>query len=263
MYISEKEAKKLICDIGRKMYDRQFVAANDGNITIRVGDRTVIATPTGVSKGDLKPEMLLKVDFEGNILEGTYKPTTELPMHLRLYKENDEIMSTAHAHPVFLTCIANLGAEIDMSLTPATAAISGRIPVLPYCNPGSHKLADTVAPYARDFNVVLLANHGPIAWGKSPMEAWYVLEEAEVYAKMAIIHKFIIKNYRPLTKSQINELLITHDVTANPRRFVNAPNVSNNTESAVSLDSLEITSAKLDEETIDKLADAIARKLNK
>lgn len=262
MYISENEAKELICEIGRKMYNRQFVAANDGNITIRIGDATVIATPTGVSKGDLKPEMLLKVDFDGNVLEGTYKPTTELPMHLRVYKENNEIMSTAHAHPLFLNCIANLGTEMDMPLTPATAAISGRIPVLPYCNPGSSALADIVAPYTKDFSVVLLANHGPISWGKSPIEAWYVLEEAEAYAKMAIIHKFIIKDYRPLTKDQIHELLITHGMTANPKKFVNAPDVSNNTEPAVSLDTLEIASVKLDEETIDKLADAIARKLS-
>ena len=127
-YISEKEAKELICSIGRKMYQRQFVSANDGNITIRVGEREVIATPTGVSKGDLTPEMLLKVDFDGNILEGTMKATSELPMHLRVYNENDEVMSTAHAHPCYLSIFANMGMELDLPITPATAAIGGTIP---------------------------------------------------------------------------------------------------------------------------------------
>ncbi|MDR0653601.1 MAG: class II aldolase/adducin family protein, partial [Synergistaceae bacterium] len=186
MYICDAEARELICAIGRKMYQKQFVAANDGNMTIRVADDAVIMTPTGVSKGDLTPDMLLKVDFSGNILEGTYKPTSEMPMHLRIYRENDDIQSTAHAHPVFLSCFANLGAELDLSITSATAAVSGRIPVAPYCNPGSSELADSVALYVRDFNVVMLANHGPISWGRTPTEAWHILEESEHYARIAL-----------------------------------------------------------------------------
>ncbi|MEN6482978.1 MAG: class II aldolase/adducin family protein [Anaerolineaceae bacterium] len=261
MYISDKEAKELICTIGQKMYQRQFVSANDGNLTIRVGENAIIATPTGISKGDLTLDKLLKVDFAGNILEGTYKPTSELPMHLRIYKENNEIQSTAHAHPTFLNCIANLGAEMDLPLTPATAAISGRIPVAPYCNPGSEDLADSVAPYVHDFCVVLLANHGPIAWGHTPVEAFYILEDAEAYAKMAIIQKYILKDYRPVSRSQIQELAETHGITINPKRFVNAPETTNNTEPSISLDALETDTVKIDDSTIEKIAELVAKKL--
>jgi L-fuculose-phosphate aldolase len=261
MYPSDADARAMICDIGRKMYQRQFVAANDGNMTIRVGREALIVTPTGVSKGDLTPDKLLKVDFDGNVLEGTLKPTSEMPMHIRIYGENDEIRSTAHAHPVFLSCFANMGAELDLALTPATAALSGRIPVAPYCNPGSRELADSVAPYVRDFSVVMLANHGPVSWGRSPLEAWHILEEAEHYAKLAVIQKYIVREFRPVSKSQIKEAAARHGVTINQRRLVAAPDATNNTEPAVSLSAKQISGITLDDATIERIAEAVADKL--
>lgn len=262
-FISEKEAKELICSIGHKMYQRQFVSANDGNITVRVGEKEVWVTPTGVSKGDLTPEMLIKTDLDGNILEGTWKATSELPMHLRIYRENDEVMSTAHAHPCYLNVFANMGLELDLSLTPATAAISGRIPVAPYRNPGSKELADSVAPYVKDFNVVLLANHGPIAWGKTPTEAWYTLEDAEAYAKMALIHKFVTGTYRPITREQIQLLADTHDLVINRNRMVNAPDKTTNQEPGSSLDGYEYSMMQFPEAFVEELAKRIALKLKK
>ncbi|MDR1579501.1 MAG: class II aldolase/adducin family protein [Synergistaceae bacterium] len=261
MYLSDAEAKERICSIGRKMYQKQFVAANDGNITIRVGENAVMMTPTGVSKGDLTPEMLIKADFGGNILEGTYEPTSEMPMHLRIYKEDDTIQSTAHAHPIFLCCFANMGAELDLSLTTATVAISGKIPVAPYCNPGSLELAESVAPYVKDFNVVMLANHGSISWGHSPDEAWYILEEAENYAKLAILQKYILREFRPISKPQIKKLADTHGLTINPKRLVNAPDTTNNTEQASSFAGRPIPGVTLDDATIERIAEAVARKL--
>ena len=262
-FISEEEAKKLICSIGRKMYQRQFVSANDGNITIRIGENEVIATPTGVSKGDLRPEMLIKTDLDGNILAGTWKPTSVLPMHLRIYKENEAGVSTAHAHPCYLNVFANMGLELDLPITPATAAISGRIPVAPYRNPGSKELADSVAPYVKDFNAVLLANHGPITWGRTPVEAWYTLEDAEAYAKMALIHKFITGTYRPITREQIRLLAETHDLTILPKRMVNAPETSANETPGVSLDAYQAHKLNLSDETIEKLAERLAEKLKR
>jgi L-fuculose-phosphate aldolase len=245
------------------MYQKQFVAANDGNMTVRVADDAVIMTPTGVSKGDLTPDMLLKVDFAGNILEGTYRPTSEMPMHLRIYRENGDIQSTAHAHSVFLSCFANLGAELDLSITPSTAALSGRIPVAPYCNPGSSELADAVAPDVRDFIVVMLANHGHISWGRTPVEAWHILEESEHYARIVLIQKYIVRSYRPISKPQIEELAITHDVVINPKRLVDAPLDTDNTQPAVSLAAMPLPSAVIDDETIQRIADAVAAKLSK
>ena len=96
-YPSEKEAKEAILDIGQRMYVRNFVAANDGNISIRTGENEVWATPTGVSKGFMNKKMLVKVDLQGNVLEGTHKPSSELKMHLRAYQENPDLRSVCHA----------------------------------------------------------------------------------------------------------------------------------------------------------------------
>ena len=261
-FISEKEARELICSIGKKMYQSGFVTANDGNMTIRIGEEEIIATPTGVSKGDLTPDMLLKSDFEGNIIEGDLKPTSELQMHLTVYRENDEIMSTAHAHPTFLNVFANLGLELDLPITTATAAISGRIPVAPYANPGSLELARSVIPYVKDYNVIMLANHGPIAWGRTPIEAWYTLEDAEAYAKMALIHKFIVNApIRPISKEQAELLFDTHDIKMNPNRLVNVPESTNNQDPGRSLDAFENKGIHLDDESLSKLADMIVAKI--
>lgn len=262
-FLTKQQAMDMICDIGKKMYQRGFVSANDGNITLRIGENTVVATPTGVSKGDLTPEKLLVCDFDGNVLEGTWKPTSELPMHLRTYKEDNTLMSTAHAHPTFLNCIANLGADLDMAITPATAAISGRIPCVPYCNPGSNSLADAVGPYVKDFNVVNLSNHGPIAWGRTPIEAWYTLEDAEAYAKIAVIQKFIIGSYRPISKEQIKVLAETHNLTINSKRLVNAPETTTNTELGFSFNAYQPQPVTLNDATIDAIAERVAAILKK
>lgn len=260
-FMSEQEAKELICTIGRKMYQRNFVAANDGNISIRVGEREAIITPTGVSKSDLTPDMLSKVDFDGNVLEGTWKPTSEVPMHMRIYREDDTIMSTAHAHPCFLTVFANLGVDLDMALSGPTGANPGKVPVIPYEDPGSPELAECVGPYVKDYRAVLLANHGPITWGRSPLEAWHTLEEAEAYARMALIHKFIIGSYRPITREQLQLLADTHGLEISPKRFVNCPETSNNREPGVSLDTYEGGGLRLSDESITRIVDRLAEKL--
>ena len=112
-YITEKQAKKAIIDVGQRMYTRGFVAANDGNISVRTGDNEVWATPTGVSKGYMKKKMLVKVDLDGNVMEGTYKASSELKMHLRAYRENEDIKAVCHAHPPICTCYAIAGLPLS------------------------------------------------------------------------------------------------------------------------------------------------------
>jgi L-fuculose-phosphate aldolase len=228
MYPSDQEAKELICSIGKRMYDKQFVTANDGNMTIRVGENQVIATPTGISKGSLTPEMLLKVDFDGKILEGSYKPTSEMSMHLNVYKHNSEIQSTCHAHPLHLSALACAGIELDMPSTPAAVCIAGRIPVVPYYCSGSEQLADSVIPYVNLYHVINLANHGPLSWGKSPIEAWYRLESAEAACQLMLMLKFTIGKLRPMSKAQVEEVLRFHHIEMTPECQVTAPDMTDN-----------------------------------
>ena len=211
-YPSDQEAISLILDIGRKMSIARFVAANDGNITIRVSDEAVWVTPTGVNKGDLTADKLLKVRIpDSHILEGTWKPTSEIEMHLNVYRTDDEIMSTAHAHPIYLSVLACAGIELDLPTNTSACCVCGRIPVVPFACSGSRALADSIIPFVRDYHVVNLANHGPIAWGKTPIEAWYRLENAEASAHLAL-ELAKIGRLHPINAQQMQEMFLLHDI---------------------------------------------------
>lgn len=216
MYLSDKEAKELIIAIGKKMSDTGFVSANDGNITLRVEKDAVWATPTGVNKGELTEDKLIKVRIsDGAVIEGTWKPTCELGMHLNAYRADDEIVSTAHAHPVNLCVLACAGIELDLPTTPQAVMVSGRVPVIPYHCAGSQELADSILPYVKDYHVVNLANHGPIAWGKKPLEAWYRLEDAEACANLAL-EIARLGRFRPLNPAQMAKAIAFHKADVKP-----------------------------------------------
>ena len=207
VYMSEKKAKKAILDIGQRMYVRNFVAANDGNISIRTGENEVWATPTGVSKGFMKKKMLVKVDLEGNVLEGTKKPSSELKMHLRAYQENPELLSVCHAHPPICTCFAIAGIPLDVPVLAEAVITLGDVPVAPYAELGSKEVPEVIAPYCHTHNGVLLANHGAVTWAEDPYSAYYRLESMEYYANILMITGKIQKEQNTLTEEQVERLL--------------------------------------------------------
>ena len=207
IYMSEKKAKKAILDIGQRMYVRNFVAANDGNISIRTGENEVWATPTGVSKGFMKKKMLVKVDLEGNVLEGTKKPSSELKMHLRAYQENPELLSVCHAHPPICTCFAIAGIPLDVPVLAEAVITLGDVPVAPYAELGSKEVPEVIAPYCHTHNGVLLANHGAVTWAEDPYSAYYRLESMEYYANILMITGKILKEQNTLTEEQVERLL--------------------------------------------------------
>lgn len=207
VYMSEKKAKKAILDIGQRMYVRNFVAANDGNISIRTGENEVWATPTGVSKGFMKKKMLVKVDLEGNVLEGTKKPSSELKMHLRAYQENPELLSVCHAHPPICTCFAIAGIPLDVPVLAEAVITLGDVPVAPYAEIGSKEVPEVIAPYCHTHNGVLLANHGAVTWAEDPYSAYYRLESMEYYANILMITGKILKEQNTLTEEQVERLL--------------------------------------------------------
>ncbi|MCM1297674.1 MAG: class II aldolase/adducin family protein, partial [Muribaculaceae bacterium] len=206
-YITEKQAKKAIIDIGQRMYVRNFVAANDGNISVKTADDEVWATPTGVSKGYMKKKMLVKVDLDGNLLEGTYKPSSELKMHLRAYRENPDIRAVCHAHPPICTCFAIAGIPLDAPVLAEAVIMLGDVPVAPYAELGSSQVPEAVAPYCHTHNGVLLANHGAVTWAEEPYAAYYRLESMEYYAKILLITEKILGRQNQLTGEQIGALL--------------------------------------------------------
>lgn len=206
-YISEKEAKKAIIDIGQRMYVRGFVAANDGNISVRTGTDEVWATPTGVSKGYMKKKMLVKVDLDGNVLEGTYKPSSELKMHLRAYRENEALKSVCHAHPPICTSFAVAGIPLDSPILAEAVITLGDVPVAPYAELGTEEVSEAIAPYCHTHNGVLLANHGAVTWAGEPYAAYYRLESMEYYAKILLITDRLLGKQQQLSDEQIARLI--------------------------------------------------------
>lgn len=205
-FINAENAKEMIIDIGKRMYEKDYVAANDGNISIRIGENEILTTPTGVSKGFMSKEILVITDVNGNVIEGTSKPSSELKMHLRIYKENNEIMSVCHAHPIYSTAFSVIGNSLNEPILAEAILTLGDIPVLPYAELGSEEIPNVIAPYVKTHYGVILSNHGSVTWGSDPLKAFYRLESMEHYAKISILTTLLSKNKKYLNDEQISKL---------------------------------------------------------
>lgn len=206
-YMSDFEAKKAILEVGKRMYQKGFVAANDGNISCKVGPDTLWTTCTGVSKGFMTQDMLVKMDTNGKVLMGSRKPSSEVKMHLRVYQENSEVLAVTHAHPPVATSFAIAGISLDKAILPEAVVQLGTVPIARYATPGSQEVPDSIAPFCRDYNGVLLANHGALSWGRDVIEAFYRLESMEYYATILMYTGNIIGKQNELSCKQVNELL--------------------------------------------------------
>ena len=207
-YPTDEEAKRMIVEIGRRMYDKNFVAANDGNISVKVDDDIFWTTPTGVSKGFMSEDMMVKMRLDGTVIsQGDRGPSSEVKMHLRIYQENPEAQAVCHAHPPVSTSFAIAGMSLDLAIYPEAFVNLGTVPCVHYEAPGSQGIPDSIAPYCRDYNALLLANHGAVAWGSSLTEAWYRLESTEHYAMVIMYTSNIIGKANVLSCQQINELI--------------------------------------------------------
>jgi len=178
----EAEAvKKEICAVGRKLWMRQFVDGNGGNISYRIGPNEIICTPTLVSKFDLQPEDLSMVDLEGNQIAGTKPRTSEIFLHLEIYKAVPEAKSCVHCHPPHATAYAITGKVPPNNIIPEFEVFVGKVAISPYKTPGTAEFAQTVIPFVKNHNTVLLANHGIICWGDSVTHAEWYAEVLETY----------------------------------------------------------------------------------
>jgi L-fuculose-phosphate aldolase len=203
--IIEIKYKKLICDIGKRVYDKGFVAANDGNISVRISETEFLITPTGVSKGFMTPNMIVKVDDNGNILEGDYQPTSEMKMHLLIYKERPDIQAVVHVHPPYATAFAIAGISLDQAIMPESVVYLGSIPLAEYGTPSTEEVPNAVQKHVKNHQGVLLENHGALTWGKDLEHAFYLMESLEFTAKINWLAKQI-NGDRELSKKHVERL---------------------------------------------------------
>ena len=206
-YPSDSEARKLILEAGRRAYEKGYVVSNDGNITCKVSDDTIWTTPTGVSKGFMTEDMLIKTDLDGRVIEGHCKPSSEVKMHLRAYRENPDIGAVVHAHPLTATAFAIAGMPLEDAILPEGVVQLGVVPCAPFAMPGSQDVPDSIAPYCREYNAVLLGNHGAVTWGKDVMQAYMRMESLEYYAQIILLNRFIMKKANTMSESDIDELI--------------------------------------------------------
>src|SRR5438309_8074806 len=187
--INERKLKEEICEIGRRLYNKGFAAANDGNITIRLNEREVLCTPTMVSKGYMRPEDICKVDYEGKQLAGTKKRTSEVLLHLSVYKTRPDVQAVVHCHPPHATAFAVAREPIPKCILPEVEVFLGEVPMAVYETPGGQKFADTIVPYVKECNTIILANHGTVTFGPTLENAYVNSEIIDAYCKILILPK--------------------------------------------------------------------------
>lgn len=207
VFCTDEQAKALILEVGHRLFERQYVAANDGNISIRTGENRIWVTPAGVSKGYMTEDQLVCVDLDGTVLEGTAKPSSETKMHLRVYRENPDVGSVVHAHPVAATTFSIARIPLDAAIMTESVIGLGVVPVADYATTGTQGVPDSVAPFCRDYNACLLANHGALTWGKDAMQAYYRMETLECYATIMMNLGYLNRPPCLLNWSQVEELL--------------------------------------------------------
>ena len=173
--MTEYEIKQQICEIGKRIYDKGMVASNDGNISVKISDNEFLCTPTGVSKGFMTPEYICKVDANGKVIQANagFRPSSEIKMHMRVYKERPDVKSVVHAHPLYATSFAIAGIPLTEPIMPEAVIALGCVPIAEYGTPSTEEIPDAVSKHLQYYDAVLLANHGALSFSDSLLSAYH------------------------------------------------------------------------------------------
>jgi len=205
--ISEWEMKRQICEIGRRIYEKGFAAANDGNISVRMPGGHYLCTPTGVSKGFLKPSDIATVDDSGKQIGGDKPRTSEILLHLEIFHEQEWVNAVVHAHPPHATAFAVAGIDVPSCILPEVEIFIGQVPLAEYDTPGGKDFAETILPHLRNkANTILLANHGAVACDKTLEQAYFHLETLDMYCNILLLSKEV-GSVRQLSPEKMQDLL--------------------------------------------------------
>jgi L-fuculose-phosphate aldolase len=201
----EQRLRAEIVEVGRRLYERGFVAATDGNISVRLDPGRLLATPTGVSKGFMTPDMMVITDLAGRQLAGVGKPSTELLMHLAVYEMRPDVHAVVHAHPPTATGFAVAGIPLDRAVLAEVVTTLGSIPIAEYGTPSTRELADAVRSYVKAHDGLLLANHGAVTMGVDLRRATYKMETIEHFATISLVARLLGRE-RLLSREEVMRL---------------------------------------------------------
>jgi L-fuculose-phosphate aldolase len=187
----EEQIRADIVEAGRRMYARGYVASNDGNISARLDDQRLITTPKSVSKGFMTPDMMVVVDYDGNKISGDRDASTELKMHLEVYRNRPDAGAVCHAHPPLATGFAVAGIPLTRAVLAEVITTLGSIPIAEYATPSTPELPEAVRKYIKAHDGMLLANHGAVTCGPDVMAAYYRMETIEHFAKISLVARLL------------------------------------------------------------------------
>jgi len=206
--VRTQEVKEMICDVCHKMWQQGWVAANDGNVSVKMEDGTFWITPSGISKSFIQPELLLRIDAEGTKLEGRedLTPSSEIKMHMRCYRDRPDVGAVVHAHPPTATGYAVANKPLDEYSMIETVIAMGSVPVTPFGAPSTWEVPEAIAPYLPDHDALLLQNHGALTVGRDLLTAYYRMETLELFAKISLTAR-LLGGAQELPREKIDQLL--------------------------------------------------------
>src|SRR5580693_8256726 len=190
---SEDEHRRDICTVGRWVYARNFVAATDGNISVRLDSSRILTSPTAICKGMMSPDDLVVTDLKGKRISGSRSPSSELAMHLLIYQRRPDIHAVCHAHPPTATGYAASRIPLNKAIISEVVLSLGCIPVAPYGTPGTPELTDSLSPYVQSNDALLMANHGVVTYGQDLLTAFFRMETVEHFAQVSLVTELLGK----------------------------------------------------------------------
>jgi L-fuculose-phosphate aldolase len=188
---ADEQIRADIVEVGRRLYARAYVASNDGNISVRLDGERLITTPKSVSKGFMTPDMMVIVDYGGRKIAGDRDPSSELPMHLEIYRSRPDVNAVVHAHPPLATGFAVAGIPLTRAVLAEVITTLGSIPIAEYATPSTSELPEAVRKYIKAHDGLLLANHGAVTCCKTVLSAYYKMETIEHFAKISLVARLL------------------------------------------------------------------------
>ncbi len=203
--VSESDVREALCEIGRRSWQKNYVAANDGNFSFRIDENRVLCTPTQISKGFMSPEDLVEVDLKGNQLSGRRRLTSEIRIHLFVYRYRPDVYSVVHVHPPHALAFALTHTELPKCVLPEVEVNLSQVPLVPYVQAGTWEFAESIGPWVTQYDAFLLRNHGALTLGKDPFDAYYKMETLDQYCRILLLAKQL-GNLKELDQKQMEDL---------------------------------------------------------
>ncbi|MEM7453250.1 MAG: class II aldolase/adducin family protein [Planctomycetota bacterium] len=204
--IDVQQIKEQICSVGAQIYDKRFAAANEGNISFRTGENEVLCTPSLHSKGDLTPDDICTVDMTGKQTAGKLKRTSEVLLHLEIYRNRPDVKCVVHCHPPHATAFAVAREPVPVAVLPEPDIFLGEVPIAPYFRPGTQAFAESVTPFVKNTNTIILANHGTVSYDENLERAFWWTDILDAYCKILILARQL-GPLQLLSREQSKELL--------------------------------------------------------